>query len=36
MPIAGAFTAGLGIGGYYAGKAFDEEKSSYKLLEGNP
>lgn len=33
LPIAAALTVGLGLGGYYAGRALDRHEITYKLKE---
>ncbi len=36
LPIAAAFTVGLGVGGYYLGRLWDRQETSYKLIQSKP
>jgi len=37
LPLAGALTVGVGVGGYYAGSSMDYNEKTYRLRkEGQP
>jgi len=37
LPLAGALTVGVGVGGYYAGRSMDYNEKTYRLRkEGQP